>query len=133
MGGGPHVPGASAVQSHMTNTLNTPIEALEFAFPLRVTRYAVRRGSGGRGAHPGGDGIVREIEFLTPAHVTVISERRLTRPFGLAGGGEGQPGRNVLVRDGVELDLAPKAEVDALPGDGLRIETPGGGGWGSAG
>ena len=132
MGGGPTRAGASAVQSHMTNTLNTPIEALEYAFPFRVTRYAVRRGSGGTGAHPGGDGVVREIEFLAPAHVTVISERRLTRPFGLEGGGDGEPGRNILVRDGADTELGAKAEADVLPGDRLRIETPGGGAWGSA-
>jgi N-methylhydantoinase B len=130
MGGGPHASGASAVQSHMTNTLNTPIEALEYVFPLRVTRYAVRRGSGGQGTHPGGDGIVREIEFLSPAHVTVISERRVTRPYGLNGGDDGHFGHNVLVRDGADIELASKAEVDVRIGDRLRIETPGGGGWG---
>ena len=132
LGGGPSGPGASAVQSHMTNTLNTPIEALEYAFPLRVRQYRVRRGSGGAGLHAGGDGIVRETEFLVPAHVTVIAERREQRPWGLAGGGPGQSGRTVLIKDGAEIELGAKVEVDVAPGDRLRIESPGGGAWGSA-
>lgn len=131
MGGGPIGPGASAVQSHMTNTLNTPVEALEYAFPLRVRRYSVRRGSGGRGAHAGGDGVVRELEFLTPAHVTIISERRGTRPYGLNGGGDGEPGRNLLHRDGAPTQVGAKAELDVLPGDRFTVETPGGGAWGA--
>jgi N-methylhydantoinase B len=114
----------------MTNTLNTPVEALEYAFPLRVRRYAVRSGSGGQGAHVGGDGVVREIEFLSPAHVTIISERRSTRPYGLNGGGDGQPGRNLLDRDGVTTRIGAKAELDVMPGDRFRVETPGGGAWG---
>jgi N-methylhydantoinase B len=132
LGAGPHGPGASAIHSHMTNTLNTPIEALEFAFPLRVKRYAIRRGTGGRGRYDGGDGVVREMEFLTPAHVTLITERRETAPYGLEGGGPGQPGRNVLIRDGVEIGLDAKAAFSVQPGDLLRIETPGGGAWGAA-
>ena len=130
LGAGPRGAGASAVQSHMTNTLNTPVEALEYAFPLRVRRYAVRSGSGGQGAHVGGDGVVREIEFLSPAHVTIISERRSTRPYGLNGGGDGQPGRNLLDRDGVTTRIGAKAELDVMPGDRFRVETPGGGAWG---
>ena len=131
LGGGPNGPGSAAVQSHMTNTLNTPVEALEYAFPLRVWRYGIRRGSGGRGFHDGGDGVVREVEFLVPSHVTLITERRETEPYGLQGGGTGQSGRNVLVRDGTEIELASKAAFDVAPGDRLRVETPGGGAWGA--
>ena len=115
----------------MTNTLNTPIEALEYAFPLRVRQYSVRRGSGGTGLHAGGDGIVRETEFLVPAHVTVIAERRELQPWGLAGGGPGRSGRTVLIRDGEETELGAKVEIDVAPVDRLRIESPGGGAWGA--
>jgi N-methylhydantoinase B len=133
-GGGPSGPGASGVQSHMTNTLNTPIEALEFAFAMRVRRYAIRRGSGGKGLHAGGDGIVREIEFLAPGRLTLISERRSTSPYGLAGGGDGMPGRSMLRRAGEAgegEELPAKAERDVAAGDMLRLETPGGGAWGA--
>ncbi|MBI4198449.1 MAG: hydantoinase B/oxoprolinase family protein, partial [Chloroflexi bacterium] len=131
MGARPTRDGLDAIQTHMTNTLNTPVEALEFQFPLRVRRYAIRRGSGGAGLHRGGDGVVREVEFLAPARVTVISERRRFQPYGLAGGTPGQPGENALLRQGVEeVRLSAKATVDAEPGDVLRISTPGGGGWG---
>ena len=118
----------------MTNTLNTPIEALEFAFPMRVRRYAIRRGSGGEGFHAGGDGIVREIEFLAPGRLTLISERRSTSPYGLAGGGDGTPGRSMLRRAGQSgegEELPAKAERDVAAGDMLRLETPGGGAWGA--
>ena len=131
LGAGPNGPGASAVQSHMTNTLNTPIEALEYAFPFRIRQYRVRRGSGGVGLYAGGDGIVRETEFLAAAHVTVISDRRDNQPWGLAGGGPALPGRTILVKDGAEIELGAKVEVDVVPGDRLRIESPGGGAWGS--
>jgi len=131
-GAGPSGPGASAVHTHMTNTLNTPVEALEFAYPFRVTRYEVRSGSGGQGAHPGGDGIVRELAFEAPARVTLLTERRRIGPYGLAGGGPGRPGRNVLVRDGRERELPAKVSLEVEEGDRLRIETPGGGGWGKA-
>ena len=131
MGGGPNGPGASAVQSHMTNTLNTPIEAVEFEFPLRVRCYALRRGSGGHGRSPGGDGIVREMEFLSPAHLTVISERRDSRPYGLQEGEPGSQGKNLLLKRGSEpQELPAKASVDVDEGDVLRITTPGGGAWG---
>ncbi|MBI2171488.1 MAG: hydantoinase B/oxoprolinase family protein [Chloroflexi bacterium] len=131
MGARPTRNGLDAVQTHMTNTLNTPVEALEFQFPLRVRRYAIRRGSGGIGLHRGGNGVVREMEFLAPARVTVISERRRFQPYGLQGGGPGQSGENTLLRQGVEeVRLNAKATVDAEPGDVLRISTPGGGGWG---
>jgi N-methylhydantoinase B len=116
----------------MTNTLNTPVEALEYSYPLRVRRYALRRGSGGAGRHPGGDGLVREVEFLSAARVTLLTERRRTAPYGLHGGGPGQGGRNLLYRGGrePESELPGKAQIDVAPGDVLSIQTPGGGGWG---
>ncbi|GAB4362187.1 MAG: hydantoinase B/oxoprolinase family protein [Deltaproteobacteria bacterium] len=123
--------GASAVQTHMTNTRNTPVEALEHAFPLRVARYAVRRGSGGDGRFLGGDGIVREVEFLAPATVTMISERRKRGPYGLAGGRPGMPGENRLLRRGGDRPLPGKFTVAVEGGDRLRVSTPGGGGYGT--
>ncbi len=126
MGAGPRGGGLSAVHSHMTNTLNTPIESAELHFPLRIRRYAVRRGSGGAGRRRGGDGLVREYEFLAPATVTLLTERRRHAPWGLAGGASGRPGRNLL--NGVELP--PKAVLQVNAGDRLTVETPGGGGWG---
>lgn len=130
-GAGPAGDGLSGVHVHMTNTLNTPVEALEYAYPLRVRRYSLRSGSGGRGKHCGGDGLVREIEFLDPAQVTILSERRRLAPYGLQGGEPGQRGRNVLVRDGEERELPGKVEIDVKPGDVLSVRTPGGGGWGA--
>ena len=107
-------------------------EALEFQFPMRVVRYAVRYGSGGAGHHRGGHGIIREMEFLAPARVTVISERRRFQPYGLHGGHPGESGENVLIRMGLEeMPLNSKSTFDVLPGDMLRIATPGGGGWGA--
>jgi N-methylhydantoinase B len=129
-GAGPAGDGLSGVHVHMTNTLNTPVEALEYSYPVRVRRYAVRRGSGGLGLHRGGDGLLRDIEFLCEATVTILSERRRTAPYGLSGGMPGSRGRNVLVRDGREIDLPGKAEVRVKPGDVLSLQTPGGGGWG---
>jgi N-methylhydantoinase B len=134
-GGGPRHAGASALHTHMTNTLNTPIEALEASYPLRVTRYAVRRNSGGRGRHRGGDGVVREVELLAAADVTVLTERRRLRPYGLQGGKPGALGRNTLWRFNAggrvtALSLPSKATVHARLGERVRIETPGGGGWG---
>jgi N-methylhydantoinase B len=126
MGAGPNGGGLDAVHSHMTNTFNTPVEALEMAFPLRVRRYALRRGSGGAGARRGGDGLVREYEFLQDASVTLLTERRRYPPWGLAGGGPGLPGHNRL--NGAPL--APKLQLRARRGDRLTVETPGGGGWG---
>jgi N-methylhydantoinase B len=123
-------PGAAAVHTHMTNTMNTPIEALEAYYPLRVTRYALRPGSGGRGRYAGGAGLVRELEFLAPARVTLLTERREIGPYGLAGGGEGRTGANFLVRHGRRRRLPGKTSLDVQPGDRLRIETPGGGGFG---
>jgi N-methylhydantoinase B len=127
MGAGPWGGGHAGVQTHMTNTLNTPIEVLETRYPLRVTRYALRRGSGGAGQRPGGDGLVRELEFLAPAQVTLLTERRRRAPWGLAGGQPGAPGHNWL--NGREVPGKVALEVTA--GDRLTIETPGGGGWGT--
>jgi N-methylhydantoinase B len=126
MGGGPDQPGLSAVQTHMTNTLNTPIEVVERFYPLRVNRYAIRRGSGGGGRHPGGDGLIREYQFLAPAQVTLLTERRRIAPWGLQGGADGQPGVNRL-NDAL---LPPKVALEVTAGDRLTLETPGGGGWG---
>ena len=131
MGGRPTKEGISGIHTHMTNTMNTPIEALEFAFPLRMKRYALRRGSGGRGQHDGGDGLVRDVEFLSPVRVTILSERRKFPPRGFHGGHHGHPGENVLLRGGYEeVHLAGKETIDVEAGDVLSIRTPGGGGWG---
>jgi N-methylhydantoinase B len=130
-GAGPSGPGASAIHTHMTNTMNTPVEALEAYYPLRVRRYAVRRGSGGRGRHPGGDGIVREIEFAAPAEVTLLGDRRRVPPWGLWGGGPGKVGRDRLIDvSGRTRNLPAKTTFRVRPGERLRVETPGGGGWG---
>jgi N-methylhydantoinase B len=122
--------GESAVHSHMTNTLNTPIEALEYSYPFLVTEYSIRRGTGGHGLHRGGDGIVREIELLCEADVTVLSERRKTPPYGLFGGAPGAVGKNVLIRKNRVEEKGSKFSASLKKGDRLRIETPGGGGWG---
>jgi N-methylhydantoinase B len=122
--------GISAIHSHMTNTLNTPIEALEYTYPLRVTRYEIRRNSGGKGAHNGGDGIIREIELLTDAQVTLLTERRSTSPYGLAGGEAGAKGENKLIRGSEEIPLPGKCSFNISNGDVLSIITPGGGGYG---
>lgn len=122
--------GASAVHSHMTNTLNTPIEALEYAYPFRVTRYGLREASGGAGIKRGGAGLVREIEMLTETEVTVLTERRTTAPYGLAGGKSGEQGRNFQIKHGKAKKLPGKVTSRFAAGDRLRIETPGGGGWG---
>lgn len=128
-GAGPSGDGLSGRHSHMTNTRNTPVEALESALPLRVIGYGLRDGSGGAGAHRGGDGIRRAYEFLAAAVVTLNTERRLRGPYGLAGGEPGQPGRNWLVRGGTAQQLGGKYAGPVMPGDRLIIETPGGGGW----
>jgi N-methylhydantoinase B len=131
MGARPTKPGVSGVHTHMTNSLNTPAEALEYAYPLRVRRYAIRSGSGGRGRHPGGNGIVREIELLTNAQVTLLADRRLRGPYGLGGGGDGAPGKAYVLRhDGSEEPLPGKFNVRLRKGDRIRIESPGGGGFG---
>jgi N-methylhydantoinase B len=134
MGARPGKNGVSGVHTHMTNSLNTPAEALEYAYPLRVTRYALRRGSGGDGQFRGGDGIVREIEVLGETEVTILADRRLRGPYGLNGGKPGAAGRTTVVRkNGSEERLPGKASVRLGPGDRICIETPGGGGWGVKG
>ena len=131
-GAGPSSDGASAVHTHMTNTMNTPIEALEAELPVRVIRYAIRPHSGGRGRHRGGDGVIREVEFLAPAQLTLLTERRRLRPYGLAGGQPGQLGLNRLMRGARSEKLPGKVSLAVRAGDRLRILTPGGGGWGKA-
>jgi N-methylhydantoinase B len=130
-GAGDDFNGADAVHTHMTNTLNTPVEALEHAYPFRMSTYAVRRGSGGEGRRRGGDGVVRAYEFDVPATVTVMTERRDHAPWGLRGGKPGRLGRNVLVSGSEETRLANKCTVEVEAGDRIIIETPGGGGFGS--
>ena len=132
-GGSPAGHGASAVQCHMTNTLNTPAEAIEMQYPLRVRRFERAQGSGGAGKHRGGDGIVRELEALAPAEGTVITDRRISRPYGLAGGQPARAGHNSIVHaNGDKVQIAGKARVKLARGQILRIVTPGGGGWGEA-
>jgi len=125
----PDADGPSAIHVAMSNTLNTPIEALELAYPLRVERYELRPGSGGAGRHRGGDGVIRELRALEPCRLSLLTQRRALAPRGAEGGADGLPGRNVL--NGVELP--PFATLDLEAGDLLRIETPGGGGWGEPG
>ncbi len=133
MGARPGLDGLSGVHTHMTNSLNTPVEALEYAYPFRVRRYGYRRGSGGSGKYRGGDGLVREIELLADAQVTILADRRKFPPYGLAGGGSGATGKATLLRrDGTTEDLPGKCNREARAGDVVRIETPGGGGWGKA-
>jgi N-methylhydantoinase B len=133
LGGGqgacPDADGPSAVHVAMSNTLNTPVEALELEFPLRAVEYALRRGSGGDGEHRGGDGVVREVEALDEMQYSLLTERRRRRPPGADGGQPGAAGRNLI--DGEELE--PKASGTLRRGQRLRIETPGGGGCGAAG
>jgi N-methylhydantoinase B len=130
MGARPTADGLSGVHTHMTNSLNTPIEALESAYPVRVHRYSLRHGSGGDGKFRGGEGIVREIEFLTGVRGSILSDRRKFPPYGLAGGGAGRPGKNQLSIDGRKRQLPGKTSFTAPAGSVLMIETPGGGGWG---
>lgn len=129
-GGGPLGPGASGLQSHMTNTLNTPVEALEHAYPLRIERYQLRQGSGGAGQAPGGEGVVKAIRLLADARVTLLTDRRVTRPYGLRGGEAGKSGRNSRITAKGTEDLPGKCSIQAAAEDVIVIETPGGGGWG---
>jgi len=142
MGARPGLPGLNGIQTHMTNTLNTPIEALELTYPFQVSQYRLRQGSGGTGQFAGGEGLVRELKLLAPAQVTLLSDRRHTQPYGLQGGGPGASGRNTLYpahsAQGA-ADTAPasqplpsKISFAAQAGDRLCIETPGGGGWGKS-
>lgn len=130
MGARPTADGVSGVHTHMTNSLNTPAEALEYAYPLRVRAYRLRRGSGGRGRHRGGDGVVREIETLVPARMSLLADRRTRGPYGLDGGEDGLPGRDSVVSGTRTAKLDAKGSRDLKPGDRIRIETPGGGGHG---
>jgi N-methylhydantoinase B len=129
-GGGPFGTGMRGRHSHMTNTRNTPVEALEYALPLRVLEYGLRDGSGGTGAFPGGEGVRRRYEFLAPATITVNSERRQFAPYGLEGGADGQTGVNTLIHDGEARNIGGKWTGRVEAGDQILIETPGGGGWG---
>lgn len=131
VGARPTSDGPSGVHSHMTNTLNTPIEALEYEYPLRIRCYEIRYGSGGKGQHNGGDGLIRELEVLTESQLTLLTERRRFPPYGLAGGQAGKTGMNILIRDGQVVRLPGKGNFELKKNDILRIETPGGGGFGS--
>jgi N-methylhydantoinase B/oxoprolinase/acetone carboxylase alpha subunit len=130
MGASPRGPGRSATHTHMTNSWNTPIEAFEHAYPLRVRAYKIRAGSGGAGKHAGGDGIVRELEFLEPAEVTILSDRRKRGPYGLAGGADGECGLSSVIKGSSYQELPSKTRLMIQKNEVLRIETPGGGGWG---
>jgi N-methylhydantoinase B len=133
MGARPTKRGVSGVHTHMTNSLNTPAEALEYAYPLRVRRYSLRPGSGGGGKHRGGDGIMREIEVLTDCEVTLLADRRTRGPWGLAGGEAGAAGKASVIRDGGLIeDMPGKFSTRLRKGERIRIESPGGGGWGSS-
>lgn len=133
MGAGPHLDGLSGVQVHMTNTLNTPVEAFEYAYPMRITRYQLRDHSGGNGMARGGDGLIREIMFKVPTEMTLLTERRRFAPYGLQDGEPGKPGENRLIHQEQEEMLPGKAHFRAVPGDRLVIASPGGGGWGKPG
>ncbi len=133
MGARPDRNGVSGVHVHMTNSLNTPAEALEYAYPFRITRYSLRPESGGSGKHRGGEGIVREIEVLTDADVAILSDRRKRRPWGLAAGGDGTAGKTEIVRlDGKVETLRSKDSARLKNGERVRVSSPGGGGFGSA-
>lgn len=130
MGARPGLDGLSGIHTHMTNSLNSPVEVLEHSYPLRVKRYSLRRGSGGNGRWRGGDGIVREIELLTDTQVGLLGDRREIAPYGLAGGEPGARGRNELVSSGKRKRLMAKCSFYGKAGDVVRVQTPGGGGWG---
>ena len=133
MGGRNGLAGLSGVHTHMSNTRNTPIEAIEHYLPLRIRRYALRHDSAGGGRYPGGEGILREYEMLTETSITLLSERRTSHPYGAEGGEPGGCGRNTVIRADGSVETVPaKARLELKPGDRLRIETPGGGGFGPA-
>ena len=127
MGARPSLDGMSGVHTHMTNSLNTPAEALEYAYPLRVREYRLRRGSGGKGKQRGGDGVVREIETIVPARMSLLADRRKRGPYGLYGGSDGDPGLNRINTQSIPA----KGSHEMKAGDRIRIESPGGGGWGT--
>ena len=114
----------------MTNSLNTPVEALEYAYPFRMIRYSIRRDSGGAGKHHGGDGIVRELELLADAQMTLLADRRANQPWGLSGGATAAPGRATIIRNNTVEKLPGKCTRGLQAGTRIRIESPGGGGWG---
>ncbi len=130
MGARPNADGLSGVHTHMTNSLNTPVEALEYAYPFRVRKYAYRPDSGGAGKFHGGDGLIREIELLADSQVTLLSDRRKFRPYGLAGGEPGEAGLAIHTSGNESREIQAKSSLQAKSGDVVRIETPGGGGWG---
>lgn len=130
VGARPGLDGASAIHTHMTNSWNTPVEVMEQVYPVRLTRYSIRDASGGSGAFRGGDGIIRELQLLAPAEIGFLSDRRKHGPYGLSGGQPGKPGRNILIHNGKASSLPGKCSLFAAAGDSVRIETPGGGGWG---
>jgi len=129
-GARPSADGMSGVHTHMTNSLNTPAEALEYAYPLRVREYRLRQDSGGKGRHRGGDGVVREIETLVPSLMSLLADRRKRGPYGLRGGDDGKAGTNEIIRGGRARKIPAKSSHKLEAGDRIRIETPGGGGWG---
>eukprot|EP00455_Lapot_gusevi_P052856 TRINITY_DN8129_c0_g1_i2.p1 TRINITY_DN8129_c0_g1~~TRINITY_DN8129_c0_g1_i2.p1 ORF type:complete len:354 (+),score=114.14 TRINITY_DN8129_c0_g1_i2:43-1104(+) len=133
-GAGPHWVGQSGVHTHMTNTRITDPEILERRYPIILREFSLRPGSGGEGQFRGGDGVVREMEFMAPLSVGILSERRAFRPYGMAGGGAGAPGLNTVIRagDDIKINLGPKNTYQAQRGDRVRILTPGGGAWGAA-
>jgi N-methylhydantoinase B len=132
MGAGPTGDGLSGVHVHMSNSLNTPVEALEHAYPFRITQYSIRRESGGSGKHRGGDGLRRDLQVIGPCRVALLSERREHGPAGAQGGANGASGANILIRDGEERVLRGKDTFWIEAGDILSIRSPGGGGWGHA-
>ncbi|MBO0911412.1 MAG: hydantoinase B/oxoprolinase family protein [Acidobacteria bacterium] len=132
MGARPRGDGLSGVHTHMTNSLNTPVEALEYAYPFRVRRYSYRRDSGGKGKFRGGDGLIREVELLTDARVTLLSDRRKLPPYGLGGGEPGSSSAASHISGSSKTEIPAKASLFARKGDIILIETPGGGGWGKA-
>ncbi|MBV9624001.1 MAG: hydantoinase B/oxoprolinase family protein, partial [Acidobacteria bacterium] len=131
MGARPNADGLSGVHTHMTNSLNTPVEALEYAYPFRVRTYSLRPRSGGAGKFRGGDGLIREIELLADAQVTLMSDRRKFPPYGLQGGEPGAVGRAVHLSGENRREIPGKFSLFVKKGDGIRLETPGGGGWGT--
>jgi N-methylhydantoinase B len=133
MGARPHLDGMSTVHTHMTNSLNTPAEALEYAYPLRVRAYRIRKNSGGKGRQKGGDGVVREIETLVPARMSLLADRRRRAPYGLERGEDGHKGRDMIIHGGRARSISSKGSWQLEAGDRVRIETPGGGGYGDDG
>ncbi len=132
MGARPGIDGIDGIHCHMTNSLNTPVEALEYAYPFRVRSYSYRKGSGGAGEFKGGDGLIREIELLADSQVTLLGERRRFQPYGLSGGEGGAVGLTLLIKpDGTSEKLPAKCSVHAKKHDLIHMETPGGGGWGT--